>query len=118
MRKTLLIADDSVFMRTWLKKMVDNSMFQVITEAKDGYEAVENYKKFNPDLVLLDITMPKVNGLTALKEIQKYDPKAKVIMCSALGQKSLIREALQCGAKDFIIKPYFDNLNSSLKNVE
>ena len=62
--------------------------------------------------------MPKVNGLTALKEIQHYDPAAKVIMCSAMGQKSLIMEALQCGAKDFIIKPYFDNLISTLQNVE
>ncbi len=118
MRKTLLIADDSVFMRTWLKKMVDHSMFQVIAEAKDGHEAVENYKKFNPDLVLLDITMPKVNGLTALKEIQQYDSAAKVIICSAMGQKSLVTEALQCGAKDFIIKPYFDRLNSTLRSVE
>ncbi len=118
MRKTLLIADDSLFMRTWLRNMLDKSMFQVITEAKDGYEAVEKYKEFTPDLVLLDITMPKVNGLTALKEIQHYDPSAKVIMCSAMGQKSLIIEALQCGAKDFIIKPYFTNINSTLKNVE
>ena len=118
MRKTLLIADDSLFMRTWLRNMLDNSMFHVISEAKDGYEAVEKYKEFNPDIVLLDITMPIVNGLTALKAIQQYDPEAKVIMCSAMGQTALIREALQCGAKDFIIKPYFDNLNSSLKNVE
>lgn len=118
MRKTILIADDSLFMRNWLRNMLDNSMFHVISEAKDGYEAVEKYKEYNPDLVLLDITMPIVNGLTALKAIQQYDPKAKVIMCSAMGQTALIRETLQCGAKDFIIKPYFDRLNSTLKNIE
>lgn len=118
MKKTLLIADDSLFMRTWLRNMVDDSMFQVIMEAKDGSEAIKKYKEYTPDIVLLDITMPRVNGLTALKEIRLYDPAAKVIMCSALGQESLVMEALQCGAKDFIIKPYFDNLNSSLKNVE
>lgn len=117
MRKTLLIADDSLFMRTWLRNMLDNSMFQVITEARDGNEAIKKYKEFNPDIVLLDIIMPKVNGLTALKEIQQYDPKAKVIMCSAMGQKTLVMEALQCGAKDFIIKPYFGNLNPILQNV-
>ena len=117
MRKTLLIADDSLFMRTWMRNMLDSRMFRVITEAKDGDEAVKKYKEFNPDIVLLDITMPEVNGLTALKEIQQFDPTAKVIMCSALGQKSLVMEALQCGAKDFIIKPYFNKLNSTLQNV-
>ena len=118
MKKTILIVDDSLFMRTWLRNKLDDNMFQVITEAKDGYEAVEKYKEYNPDIVLLDITMPIVNGLTALKAIQRYDPEAKVIMCSAMGHKSLVMEALQCGAKDFIIKPHFNNLNFTLKNVE
>ena len=118
MTKTVLIADDSKFMRTLLKDMLEKSMFTVLTEAKDGYEAIIKYKVFSPDIVLLDMTMPKVNGLDALKEIQAYDPAATVIMCSALGPRSLITEALHYGAKDFIIKPYFERLIPTLLNVE
>lgn len=119
MTKTVLIADDSIFMRTWLKDLVEKSRYTVITEAKDGYEAINKYKDFSPDIVLLDMTMPKVNGLSALKAIKAYDPEAKVIMCTAaMGQKSLIMEALHLGAQDFIIKPYFDDLIPALKNID
>ncbi|MGV3488233.1 MAG: response regulator [Tuberibacillus sp.] len=116
--KTVLIADDSMFMRTWLRNMLDKSRYQVVTEAKDGFEAILKFKKFNPDIVLLDITMDKVNGIQVLKRIKEHNPLAKVIICSALGQKSLIMEALESGASDFIVKPYFGNLISTLSNLE
>ena len=117
MTKTVLIVDDSNFMRTLLKDMLEKSKFNVVTEAKDGYEAIKKYKEFSPDIVLLDMTMPRLNGLGALKEIKKYDSNATVIMCSALGTRYLVMEALNNGAKGFIIKPHFDRLISTLENV-
>ncbi|WP_078413101.1 response regulator [Priestia abyssalis] len=118
MSKTALIADDSMFMRAWLGRILVQNGYQVIADAANGNEAVEKYQLYFPDVVLLDITMPGTNGLIALQKIKKMNPSAIVIMCSALGQKHLIMEALRYGAKDFIIKPYFDNLIPVLQNLK
>ena len=115
--KTVLIADDSVFMRTWLKGLIQQTDHKVIAEAADGQEAIEHFLYFNPDITFLDITMPKVNGLIALKEIIKINPKAKVIMCSSLGSQQNVIEALRIGAKDFIVKPNFGILPEVLNKV-
>jgi two-component system chemotaxis response regulator CheY len=104
----VLIADDLKFIKLVLRELVEKAGFRVIGEASDGREAVELYQNKRPDVVLMDITMPKMDGLAALKQILKLDPGAKVIMCSALGQQSLIVQALQLGAKDFIVKPFRD----------
>ncbi|MFS0820381.1 response regulator [Bacillus sp. 1P02SD] len=118
MRKTILIADDSLFMRNYLKSLIARENYKVISEASNGEEAIIKYKKCLPDIVFMDITMPKVNGIDALIEIKKLDPNATVIMCSSLGQKSFITDALKNGAADFIIKPYFNNLHDILKKIE
>lgn len=118
LRKTVLIADDSLFMRSYLKRIIVEENYKVISEASNGEEVVLQYKKFLPDIVFMDITMPKVNGINALIEIKKFDPNAKVIMCSSLGQKSYIIDAIRNGATDFIVKPYFNNLVNILRNIE
>lgn len=97
--------------------MLNKGGFNVILEAQDGQEAIQKYKAFSPDILLLDLTMPKVNGVDVLKEIREYDSSANVIICSAMGQKTLIKEALHSGAKDFVIKPYFNHLITILKNI-
>lgn len=118
LRKSVLIVDDSIFMRSYLKKLLSEEKYNVASEASNGEEAVIKYKQNVPDFVLLDITMPKVNGLDALKKIKAFDPEAAVVICSSLGQNSLIIEALKNGAKDFIVKPYFGNLTNVLDNIE
>ncbi len=118
LRKTVLIADDSLFMRTYLKKMIVKENYKVISEASNGEEAVIQFKKSLPDIVFMDITMPTVNGINALIEIKKFDPNAIVIMCSSMGQKSIIIDAIRNGATDFIVKPYFNNLVHILRNIE
>ncbi|MFA1822261.1 response regulator [Virgibacillus oceani] len=115
---TILIADDSTFMRMWLKKLIQQQGYHNISEATDGLEAIEQYKKLRPDIVFLDITMPNINGLTALKKIKAFDAKANVVMCSAIGTDSNVMEALQLGAKDFIVKPHFNHLSSILNKLE
>ncbi|KMY54516.1 chemotaxis protein CheY [Bacillus sp. FJAT-27231] len=117
MNKSVLIADDSLFMRTWLKSILTAHNYEIF-EAADGAEAIAAYALYKPSLVLMDITMNKLNGLEALKKIIEFDPSAKVVMCSSLGQKQLIIEALKLGAKDFIVKPYFDQLIPILDNIE
>jgi two-component system chemotaxis response regulator CheY len=102
----ILIADDLKFIKLVLRDLLEKAGFRVVGEASNGEEAVELYQDQRPDVVLMDITMPKLDGLAALKRILKIDPEAKVIMCSALGQQSLIVQALQLGAKDFIVKPF------------
>jgi len=104
----ILIADDLKFIKLVLRELVEKAGFRVVGEASNGEEAVELYQEKRPDVVLMDITMPKMDGLAALKQILKFDPQAKIIMCSALGQQSLIVQALQLGAKDFIVKPFRD----------
>ena len=102
----VLIADDALFMRNLLKDILTKVGFTVVAEATNGEEAVALYRKHQPDLVTMDIVMPLKSGIEALEEIVKEDPYAKIVMCSALGQESLVLEAVQAGAKDFIVKPF------------
>ena len=106
MRRKILLADDTTFMREMLKSALDPEKFQIVGEATDGAQAVEFYKEKKPDLMILDINMPKMNGIDALTEIMKIDPNAKVIMCSDQKYESMIMMALKKGAKDFVIKPF------------
>ncbi|MFZ4454164.1 response regulator [Salibacterium aidingense] len=106
MAHSVLIVDDASFMRMMIKDILEKNDFTIAGEAKDGQEAVDLYKETSPDLVTLDITMPEMDGITALKEIQTFDPNAKVIMCSAMGQQAMVIDAIQAGAKDFIVKPF------------
>lgn len=106
MENGILIVDDASFMRMVIKDILVRAGYEVTGEAKDGKEAVENYKNLKPALVLLDITMPEMDGIAALKEIMAFDPGAKVIMCSAMGQSSMVIESIQVGAKDYIVKPF------------
>jgi two-component system chemotaxis response regulator CheY len=104
--KKVLIVDDAAFMRMMIKNILTKNGFEVVGEASNGAEAVELYKKLQPDLVTMDITMPEMDGIEALKKIKEIDPNAKVIMVSAMGQQQLVIEAIQAGAKDFIVKPF------------
>ena len=106
MAKRILIVDDAAFMRMLLKDIVTKAGYEVAGEAANGTEAVEKYKELKPDIVTMDITMPEMNGIEATKEIMKVDPKANIIMCSAMGQQMMVVEAIQAGAKDFIVKPF------------
>jgi len=102
----IMIVDDAAFLRAMLKEILVQGGHEVITEASNGEEAIEKYKAFRPELVTMDITMPIMEGTQALQHIRKIDPEAKVIMCSALGQRQLILDAIRSGAKDFIVKPF------------
>lgn len=102
----VMIVDDALFMRNMLRNIFVESGFDIAGEAQNGNEAVEKYSRLTPDLVTMDIVMPEKNGIEALKEIIALDGKAKVVICSALGQESLIMEALEAGARDFIVKPF------------
>lgn len=106
MSHRILIVDDAAFMRMMIKDILTKNGYQVVGEAADGAQAVELYKEHHPDLVTMDITMPEMDGITALKEIKKINPNAKVIMCSAMGQQAMVIDAIQAGAKDFIVKPF------------
>lgn len=103
---TILIVDDAAFMRMMIKEILTKNGFDVVGEAADGAQALEKYKELDPDLVTMDITMPEMDGITALKEIKKMNPNSKVIMCSAMGQQAMVIDAIQAGAKDFIVKPF------------
>ena len=102
----VLIVDDLAFMRMMIKDILQKNGFEVIGEASNGIEAVNLYKKERPDVVTMDITMPDMDGIEAVKEIRAFDPSAKVIMCSAMGQQSMVMDAIKSGAKDFIVKPF------------
>ncbi len=102
----ILIVDDAAFMRMMIKDILTKNGYEVVGEAQDGAQAVEKYKELSPDLVTMDITMPEMDGITALKEIKKMTPDAKIIMCSAMGQQAMVIDAIQAGAKDFIVKPF------------
>lgn len=104
--KRVLIVDDAAFMRLSLRTMLERNGFEVVGEAADGAEAINKYTTLNPEIVTMDITMPKMDGVEALTEIKKRDPKAKVIIISALGQESWVKKAIILGAKGFIVKPY------------
>lgn len=106
MAKNILICDDAAFMRMMIKDILTKNGYNVAGEAENGLKAVEKYKEVNPDLVLMDITMPEMDGIQALKEIKKADAGALVIMCSAMGQQAMVIESIQAGAKDFIVKPF------------
>lgn len=106
MATRVLIVDDAVFMRNTLKEIFADEGFEVCAEAANGVEAVEKYGEHKPDLVTMDIVMPFKNGIEATREIVKQDPAAVVVICSALGQESLVMEAIEAGASDFIIKPF------------
>ncbi|MEW9702932.1 response regulator [Paenibacillus sp. SI8] len=101
----VLVVDDAVFMRAMIKDIILSMGHEIAGEASNGHEAVRLYALVHPDLVTMDITMPDMDGVTAVREIRKIDSKAKIIMCSALGQKAMVLEAITSGAKDFIVKP-------------
>lgn len=102
----ILIVDDAAFMRMMVKNILVKEGYEVVGEAENGVQAVEKYKELTPDLVTMDITMPEMDGISAVKEIMKTNPKAKVVMCSAMGQQAMVIDAIQAGAKDFIVKPF------------
>ena len=106
MAKSVLICDDAAFMRVMSKDILTKNGYEVAGEAENGIKAVEKYTETKPDLVMMDITMPEMDGIQALREIKKVDAGAKVIMCSAMGQQAMVIESIQSGAKDFIVKPF------------
>ncbi len=109
----ILIADDASFMRQMIREIIESEGHEVIAEASDGVEAVEAYKEHRPDLVMMDMVMPRRSGIDAVRGLVQMDPNACVVMCSALGQESLVTEALEAGAKDFIVKPFKPELVAS-----
>lgn len=119
MSKTVLVVDDTAFMRMTLKSMLEKNGYEVVAEGEDGVRGVELYKELEPSLVTMDITMPNKDGITAIKEIKEYDPDALIIVVSAMGQKSLVIEALNAGAKDFVVKPFQpDRIAEALAKLE
>ncbi|TWI57139.1 response regulator [Halalkalibacter nanhaiisediminis] len=115
---SVLIVDDAAFMRMMIKDILSKNGFEIAGEAANGAEAVEKFKELSPDLVTMDITMPEMDGIQALKEIKQVDGGAKVIMCSAMGQQSMVIDAIQSGAKDFIVKPFqADRVLEAIKKV-
>lgn len=106
MGKNILIVDDAAFMRMMIKDIISKNGFVVTGEAENGQQAVEMYEKLKPDLVTMDITMPEMDGITAVKKIRQLDPEARIIMCSAMGQQAMVMEAIQAGARDFVVKPF------------
>lgn len=106
MAKRVLVVDDAIFMRNMIKDIFSSAGYEVVGEAANGLEAVERYKELKPDLTTMDIVMPFKSGIEATREIVKTDDKATIIMCSALGQESLVMEAIEAGASDFIVKPF------------
>ncbi|HCM90952.1 MAG: response regulator [Lachnospiraceae bacterium] len=118
MAKNILISDDAAFMRMMIKDILTKNGYNVIGEAENGARAVEKYNELKPDLVLMDITMPEMDGIQALKKIKENDPSALVIMCSAMGQQAMVIESIQAGAKDFIVKPFqADRVIEAVKKV-
>ena len=102
----VLIADDASFMRQMIRDIIEPEGFEVVAEAGDGMDAVEMFEEHRPDIVTMDIVMPKKSGIEAVKNIIALDPSAKIVMCSALGQEALVMEALQAGARDYVVKPF------------
>ena len=118
MAKNILICDDAAFMRMMIKDILSKNGYNVAGEAENGAKAVEKYAELKPDLVLMDITMPEMDGIQALKKIKESDPSALVIMCSAMGQQAMVIESIQAGAKDFIVKPFqADRVIEAVKKV-
>ena len=118
MAKNILICDDAAFMRMMIKDILTKSGYNVVGEAENGAKAVEKYNELKPDLTLMDITMPEMDGIQALKKIKENDASATVIMCSAMGQQAMVIESIQAGAKDFIVKPFQqDRVLEAVKKV-
>jgi len=114
----VLIIDDAAFIRLTIKMMLENNGFEVVGEAENGLVGLKKYIELKPDVVTMDITMPEMTGIEALKLIMQYDPKAKVIMLSAMGQENLIKEAIIKGAKSFIVKPFKeDQVVQTIKQI-
>ena len=106
MSHTVLVCDDAIFMRTMISDILSQAGYDVVGEAETGVEAVEKYKQLKPDLVTMDIVMPDLGGIEAVREIMKFDSAARILMCSAMGQQALVVEAIQAGARDFVVKPF------------
>ena len=106
MSHTVLVCDDAIFMRTMISDILTQAGFEVVGEAESGVQAVDKYRQLKPDLVTMDIVMPDMGGIEAVREICKTDPDAKILMCSAMGQQALVVEAIQAGAKAFVVKPF------------
>ncbi|MBQ6759415.1 MAG: response regulator [Selenomonadaceae bacterium] len=102
----VLVVDDAAFMRMMVKDILSKNGYEVVGEAENGLKAVEKFTELRPDLGTMDITMPEMDGISAVKAIKKIDPKAKIVMCSAMGQQAMVIEAIQAGARDFIVKPF------------
>ena len=118
MGKNILICDDAAFMRMMIKDILSKNGYNVVGEAENGAVAVDKYCELKPDLVLMDITMPEMDGIQALKKIKEKDSAASVIMCSAMGQQAMVIESIQSGAKDFIVKPFqADRVLEAVKKV-
>lgn len=116
--KNILLVDDAAFMRMMLKNILVENGYNVVGEAENGAKAVERYKELKPSLVIMDITMPEMNGIEAAKAIKSEDGNALIIMCSAMGQQAMVIEAIQAGAKDFIVKPFQqDRVLEAVKKV-
>lgn len=114
----VLIVDDAAFMRMMLKDILEKNGFEVIGEAPNGAKAVELYQSVKPDIVTMDITMPDMDGIEAVKKIKAIDSTAKIIMCSAMGQQNMVMEAIKAGARDFIVKPFQgDRVVEAIKKV-
>jgi len=103
---TVLVCDDAIFMRTMITDILTQAGYEVVGEAETGAQAVGKYRQLKPDLVTMDIVMPDMGGIEAVREICKKNPEAKILMCSAMGQQALVVEAIQAGAKDFVVKPF------------
>lgn len=118
MAKNILICDDAAFMRMMIKDILSKNGYGIAGEAENGQVAIDKYAEVKPDLVLMDITMPEMDGIEALKRIVSKDPDAKIIMCSAMGQQAMVIDAIQSGAKDFIVKPFqADRVLEAVKKV-
>ena len=114
----ILVADDASFMRQMIREIVEAEGYEVCGEASDGIEAVDLFKELHPDITTMDIVMPRRSGIDAVRAVVELDPGARIVMCSALGQETLVAEAMEAGAKDFIVKPFKpDSVLSTLKRV-
>lgn len=114
----IMLVDDAAFMRMMVKKALTESGYSDFVEAQDGAEAVQKYESEKPDMVIMDITMPNMDGLQALKKIRENDPSAKIVMCTAMGQESMVVDAIKSGAKDFIVKPFnAERVVSTVKSI-
>jgi two-component system, chemotaxis family, chemotaxis protein CheY len=116
--KKVLIVDDAAFMRVSIKNMLAKNGYEIIGEAENGKIAIQKYQELSPDIVTMDITMPEMDGLASIKKILEYNPSANIIMISAMGQESMVREAVLSGAKGFIVKPFKEEaIVSALNNI-